>query len=230
MSQHNPELQSEPHPHPQEAIQPDAPDFVETPDTPTETIEHASLPLWIYLVCGVALFLTGSSFTGFSTFGLGIMDQGPGGPSVAAVDAGPAPVETPAMIGKKVYNNNCASCHQQTGEGQPGQYPPLGGSEWVIGNKERLAAIMLHGVAGPLTVRGGSYGSMVMPPWSGVLSNDQIASVMTYVRTSWGNTANEVTVAEVNSAQAKFASQTGAFCEADLMKIAPNGPDPSDKK
>ncbi len=53
---------------------------------------------------------------------------------------------------------------------------------------------------------------------------------MTYIRASWGNTANAVTTEEVTSAQAKFASHSGPWSEADLLKIAPNGPDPTDKK
>jgi hypothetical protein len=69
-----------------------------------------------------------------------------------------------------------------------------------------------------------------MPAQETVLSPDKIANVMTYIRKSFGNTANEVTEADVTAAQAKFASKKDAYCEADLMKIAPHGPDPSDKK
>ncbi len=230
MSQHNPELQPEPHPHPQEAIQPYAPDFVETPDVPTETVDHPSLPLWIYLVCGVALFMAGSSFTGFSTFGMGLMDQGPGGPTVAAVSAGPAAAETPAQVGMKLYNGNCANCHQRSGEGQPGAYPSLVGSDWVLGSKERLTAILLHGIAGPLTDKGVVYSTNVMPEWSSTFTDEKMADILTYIRSSWGNKASEVTAAEVTAARAKFASQSGPYCEADLLKIAPHGPDPADQK
>ena len=66
-------------------------------------------------------------------------------------------------LGKKVYGNNCANCHQATGVGQPGSYPSLVGSEWVLGSKERLAAILLKGVQGPLNVKDATYGTMVMP-------------------------------------------------------------------
>jgi mono/diheme cytochrome c family protein len=230
MSTHNPELQPPPQIQPNKAIQPDAPDFVETPDMTPCVGEHEPLPVWLYLVCGVALFLAGSSFTGFATFGLGLMDQGPGGPSVSTAGAHAEVVETPAMVGKKLYNNNCASCHQTSGEGTPGSYPPLGGSEWVVGNKDRLAAIMLHGVAGPITVRGGAYGTMVMPAWATNFTDEKMADIMTYMRSSWGNTANAVTTEEFSAARAKFASHSGPWSEAELMKIAPNGPDPTDKK
>ena len=230
MSTHNPELPPPHHVPPNEAIQPNAPDFVETPDMTPGLGEHEPLPVWLYFVCGVALFLAGSSFTGFSTFGLGVMDQGPGSPTVSTASAGPAAEETPLSQGKKVYGSNCANCHQSTGEGQPGSYPPLGGSEWVIGNKERLAAILLHGVAGPITVRGASYGTQVMPAWASALTDEKIADVMTYMRATWGNTANAATPEEVGAARAKFASQSAPWSEAELTKMAPNGPDPSDKK
>jgi mono/diheme cytochrome c family protein len=229
MSAHNPELQPPPQIPPNEAIQPDAPDFVETPDMTPGLGEHEPLPVWLYLVCGIALFLAGTSFTGFATFGLGLMDQGPGGPSISTTASVAAPA-TPMENGKKVYGQNCAACHQASGEGTAGTYPPLGGSEWVVGNKNRLAAILLHGVQGPITVKGASFGSSVMPAWDTVLSNEKLADVMTYMRATWGNTSNAVTEDEAAAARTKFASHSGPWSEADLMKIAPNGPDPSDKK
>lgn len=229
MSTHNPELQPPPQVPPNEAIQPDAPDFLETPDMTPGLGEHEPFPIWLYFVCGIALFLAGSSFTGFATFGLGLMDQGPGGPSLSST-AAPVVVDTPMSRGKKVYGTYCANCHTDSGEGQPGSYPPLGSSEWVCGSKERLAAIILHGVAGPITVRGANFGTQVMPPWGSTLTDDKIADVMTYMRASWGNTDNAATPDEVAAARAKFASQSSSWNQADLLKIAPNGPDPSDKK
>ncbi len=229
MSTHNPELQPPPHLPPNEAIQPEAPDFVETPDMTPGLGEHEPLPVWLYLVCGFALFLAGTSFTGFATFGLGIMDQGPGG---AAISTAPTTevAETPMSLGKRFYSGNCAACHQASGEGTAGSYPPLGGSEWVIGNKERLAAIVLHGLTGPITVKGATFSAMVMPSWQGSLSDEKIADIMTYMRATWGNTANAVTTDEVAAVRAKYASHSSPWSEAGLIKIAPNGPDPSDKK
>jgi mono/diheme cytochrome c family protein len=229
MSTHNPELQPPAHVPPNSAIQPNAPDFVETPDKTPGLGEHEPFPTWLYVVCLIAIFLAGSSFTGFSTFGMGLMDQGPGAPTL--VSSGPKEVaETPLTLGKKVYNSNCANCHQTSGEGQPGTYPPLGGSEWVVGNKERLAAILLHGLAGQVSVRGATYSASVMPAWDTALTDEKIADVMTYMRASWGNTQNAATPEEVSAARAKFASHSGPWSEAELLKIAPNGPDPSEAK
>jgi mono/diheme cytochrome c family protein len=230
MSEHNPELEPPHVPHPDTAIGPDAPDFIETPDVPPIPESREPLPLWIFVACGLALFMAGSSFTGFNTFGLGLYDQGPGGPSVSTGNTQEVAVTDPATLGKKLYNGNCANCHHADGEGQPGTYPPLGGSEWVLGSKQRLAAILLHGISGPFTARGGSYGSAVMPAWGTNFTDDQLADLMTYIRKSWGNTASDVQAADVTAARAKFGTKADAYCQADLMGIAPNGPDPSDKK
>lgn len=231
MSYQNPHVESPPTPSGDDAIQPHAPDFVETPEVAPLSSEREPMPVWLYLLCGLALFLAGSSFTGFAVFGQGLLDQGPGGPALAG-GAGnePSPPATPMEIGKKVFSGNCANCHQASGEGQPGKYPPLPNSEWVVGSKERLTAILLKGVEGPLNVRGATYTTDVMPAQEALLTPEKIADLLTYIRGSWGNPAGPVTVDEVNAAKTKFASRTTAWTEADLLKIAPHGADPTDKK
>ena len=232
MSHQNPQVHSPPTPSGNDAIQPTAPDFVETPEVPPLSFDRESLPIWLYMICGFALFLAGSSFTGFQIFGRDMLDQGPGGPVLAdttqAAAEGPA---SPLDAGKKLYNGNCANCHQSSGEGAPGSYPPLGGSEWVMGSKERLAAIMLAGVSGPITVKGGTFSTQVMPGWSSNFTDEKLADIMTYLRASWGNTGGAVKPDEVAAARTKFAAQLSApFTEQALLKIAPHGPDPTDKK
>lgn len=228
MNYENPELQP-PVLEKDESVHPGALDFVETPDVIPTAEGREPLPVWLYLICGFALFMAGSSFTGFDTFGLGLLDQGPGGPALVPTKGPETPAVTdPIALGKKVYNGNCASCHQANGEGQPGKYPPMANSEWVLGSKERLAAIIIHGLTGPVTVKGGSYGTDQMSAWA--FDDKKMANVMTYIRKSWGNQASEVTPEEVAAARAKFASQSASYTEADLLKIAPPGSDPSDKK
>jgi len=232
MSHQNPEVESSPPPSADEAIQPNAPDFIETPEVAPLSLEREPLPVWLYLICGFALFLAGGSFSGFGIFGQGLLDQGPGGPALAGGsqaigEASAAPMD----IGKKLYGGNCANCHQASGVGQPGSYPPLAGSEWVLGSKERLAAVLLAGVSGPITVKGVTYSTQVMPGWAGFFTDEKLADIMTYLRATWGNTAGAVDPGEVVAARAKFGSHlTGPYSEADLLKIAPHGPDPTDKK
>ncbi|MCB1230422.1 MAG: cytochrome c [Verrucomicrobiae bacterium] len=123
--------------------------------------------------------------------------------------------------GKRVYGQ-CAACHQPNGGGLPGQYPPLTGSEWVHGGTERLGAILLHGIQGPLTVAGQSYGTIPMPPWN-ALSDEQIAQVITYVRSEFGEMKDDpkaiVTTEMIGAARDKFSGKAGSWTESELLDI-----------
>ncbi len=129
-----------------------------------------------------------------------------------ADDAAPEPVD-PMVLGKRVYNN-CMACHQADGLGVAGNYPPLDGSDWVTGKPETLAALLLHGLEGEINVLGERYNG-IMPPWSH-LNDEQIASVMTYVRTSWSNGAEEVSPELVAAVREETADRRGAFTVVDL--------------
>lgn len=93
--------------------------------------------------------------------------------------------------GEQVYASVCTSCHQATGLGVPGAFPPLVGSEWVSGKPEILAAAVLHGLSGPIEVKGVAYNG-AMPPWGASLSDDDVANVLTYIRSAWGNSSPPV--------------------------------------
>jgi len=96
--------------------------------------------------------------------------------------------------GKRVYLQTCFACHQATGLGLPGVFPPLAKSDYLMTDKERSIRTVVKGLTGPVTVNGKNYNS-VMPPVS--LSEDQIANVLTFVRNSFGNTGDAVSVDEV---------------------------------
>ena len=98
--------------------------------------------------------------------------------------------------GSATYNTNCASCHQSSGAGVPGAFPPLAGNPLVTGNPTAVVAIVKNGLDGRVVVNGVAY-SGIMPHWSGVLSDDQIASVITYIRSAWHNSAPGVSAAQV---------------------------------
>lgn len=118
--------------------------------------------------------------------------------------------------GKQVYTTTCQACHQASGAGIPGAFPPLAESEWVTGSPKRMIAIVLHGLQGSITVKGQKFQG-VMPPFQEQLSSEDIAAVATYVRNSFGNKADLVTVElaiEVReSTKAKASPWDG---EADL--------------
>ena len=101
-----------------------------------------------------------------------------------------------ARTGEQVYTQVCVTCHQANGEGMTGLYPPLAGSNWVAKSNETLIKIVLHGLMGEIEVKGVIYNN-VMSPWGYALSDQEVANVLTYVRSSWGNTGGAVKAAEV---------------------------------
>ncbi|QJW90006.1 c-type cytochrome [Spirosoma taeanense] len=100
------------------------------------------------------------------------------------------------IAGGKVYGVYCSACHQRNGLGDSQRFPPLAGSEWVLGDKKKLITVLLKGLEGPIEVKGQSYNS-VMPQHS-FLNDADIAEVLTHIRSNFGNTADAVTVAEVS--------------------------------
>lgn len=99
--------------------------------------------------------------------------------------------------GGELYNTYCASCHQGDGKGAPPRYPPLAGTEWVTGDKQRLISIILNGLEKPIEVKGESY-SNAMPQHS-FLSNEEVAAVATYIRQNFGNNASAVGAEDVGA-------------------------------
>jgi mono/diheme cytochrome c family protein len=114
-----------------------------------------------------------------------------------------AQAPTPAQLqaGKTVYAKNCLFCHMVDGAGVPGLNPPLGKTDWVIGDKKRLINVVLLGLNDPITINGEEYANP-MPPQP-QLSDKDIADVLTYIRNSFGNKASVVTEAEVKAQRAK---------------------------
>lgn len=114
-----------------------------------------------------------------------------------AMHLGGASAAGAASDGKAIFESKCASCHQAAGEGIAGTFPPLAGNPDVTAaNPNRLIGIVLHGLNSTLTVKGTRYNGG-MPPWKDALSNAEIAAVLTYVRSSWGNKAKPVTEKQV---------------------------------
>lgn len=91
--------------------------------------------------------------------------------------------------GRAIFQKICVACHQQEGEGKEGVAPPLAGSDWVTApSGERLVRILLNGLNGPIQVQGKTW-NLVMPPWRANLDDEQIAMVLNYIRSQWGNKA-----------------------------------------
>ncbi|NJK93279.1 MAG: cytochrome c [Blastochloris sp.] len=143
---------------------------------------------------------------------------GGGAGAAGAPAAAEDPVAVALKLGKRVYTANCASCHQGSGQGAAGQYPPLVASDYVLQSERRLIALLLHGAEGPMTVKGNVYNG-AMPAWEKQLNDKQMAAVATYIRQEWGNNGGPITPEQVAAARVEFASQTKAYNEAQLLAI-----------
>ena len=120
-------------------------------------------------------------------------------------------------MGKALYAGVCAACHQPHGMGLDGLAPPLLDSEWVLGSHERLARIALHGVRGPLKVKGTTY-SLDMPPM-GVFADDQLAAILTYIRREWDHGAEPVSPEQVKAIRSAEAKRQDSWTQDELLKI-----------
>ena len=100
--------------------------------------------------------------------------------------------------GKQVFMGLCFACHQPDGKGMPGIFPPLAGSDFLQADHDRAVRIVLKGLSGPVTVNGATINS-AMPPQEAVLTDAQIADVLTYVLNSWGNKGDAVSTDQVKA-------------------------------
>lgn len=108
--------------------------------------------------------------------------------------------------GAATYAARCAACHQASGQGLPGVFPPLAGSEWVNGKPELLASILLHGVQGRITVKGLAFDG-AMPAFKDQLDDESLAAVASYARAQWGNAGAPIPAGTVASVRARTASR-----------------------
>jgi len=132
----------------------------------------------------------------------------------AAQTAAAQPAGAGASQGQAVFQRVCATCHQLNAQGLPGAFPPLAGSPFANGPAERMIRIVLNGLMGPVEVKGQRFNN-VMPPWK-TLSDAEISAVLTYVRSSFGNTASAVTPEQVAQVRSATASRASMWTVAEL--------------
>jgi nitrite reductase (NO-forming) len=101
--------------------------------------------------------------------------------------------------GKRVFDTICIACHQQSGQGIPGAFPPLAGSDFLNADKGRAIGIVAGGLSGAVQVNGKAFNSQ-MPALN--LSDEDVANVLTYVYNTWGNAGHEIKPAEVAAVRA----------------------------
>ncbi len=120
--------------------------------------------------------------------------------------------------GRVVFGQICASCHQPSGLGMAGTAPPLVDSSWLLGPQSRPVRIVLNGLHGPITV--GKKSIDLEMPGLKVLTDEQIASALTYLRREWGHEANPIDVATVKQIREETAGRGDAEWTAEeLLQI-----------
>lgn len=120
--------------------------------------------------------------------------------------------------GAQKYNQNCAACHQATGKGMAGSIPGLAGSAMAM-NPDASAPIriVLNGFKGEI-VRNGTKYNGVMQAWKDTFSDEEIADILTYVRSNWGNKAEKITAEQVKAVREKVANRSTAWTESELAQ------------
>lgn len=103
--------------------------------------------------------------------------------------------------GKKAFLTSCFACHLASGEGMPGVFPPLAGSDFLNADKDRAIRIVTKGLSGPVTVNGKTYNN-VMPPQP-QLDDAAVADVLTYIYNSWGNNGSTISPNDVKRARSE---------------------------
>ena len=139
--------------------------------------------------------------------------------------------------GETLYQNNCAACHQFNGQGLPGAFPPLAGSDYIAQNPKVLMEVTLMGKQGKMTVNGKEYNN-IMPSMS-YLSDADLSAITTYVLNSWGNPGGKITTSEIkkfrdaNSLQAKQGAgerHPGTGESEQSYQSAPIGIEPPERE
>jgi mono/diheme cytochrome c family protein len=185
------------------------------------TAARSHLPMWILMVMLVLLYVGGIYFDHHS----GWFDQQVYQPyaNAAMLDAYQPKSGGAAALaqGKKIYEQICGTCHGTDGSGKPGQAPPLAGSEWVTAKgHNRLSRIPLLGLNGPVKVKGEQMSfPSGMAAMGAALSDSDLAAVLTYIRSSWGNKAGEVTADDIKAVRAGMGGNTQPMSTDQLMKL-----------
>src|SRR6185369_1965563 len=176
---------------------------------PEPSVAPGHLPVWLFIVLALGIF-----------WGMVYLDNHAGGFNPKVYQRFTSSNELVSVIpynperdmmnkGRAVYNMpTCVACHQDNGQGTPGQFPPLAGSEWVLApDPSRIIRIVLDGLSGPVQVKGQTFNN-AMTPWRTTLSDEQIAHVLTYVRRNWGNDAPPVKPEEVAAVRKATANHS----------------------
>jgi mono/diheme cytochrome c family protein len=131
----------------------------------------------------------------------------------------PAPRKTTGVDGTQIYAAKCVSCHQASGAGVAGVFPPLAGSEWVAGDANTLIRLVLLGVTGEIEVKKQKYNGQ-MPAFKDQLSDAEVAGVLSHIRSQWGNSAASIDASAVKAARDAVGSRADPWKGGEELKSA----------
>jgi mono/diheme cytochrome c family protein len=193
--------------------------LLETP--PDEAGRYRLLPIGILFTLSGLILFSGTYLNRYAGHYSPLIFNETAKPTTG--EAAVAPVD-PVVLGQKEFQNICITCHQATGMGMPGVYPPLAGSEWVNGSPERVIRIVLYGLKGEIHVEGHAFAAAAMPvfgqePGSAYnWSDDKIAAVLTYIRQAFGNKSGPITTEQVDAVKQAVGTRA-EMSEADLNAV-----------
>lgn len=195
------------------------------PRAPGETFEpyeeHRGIPLPVLWIA-IALALWGAVILYHNNRAVGIA-------RLERVGEAQAQAEDTPMTGAAIFAARCATCHQPNAVGVSGAIPPLAGSPFAAAKPEVVAQILLHGIDGPIAVKGATFDGH-MPSFASVLSDDDLARVANHVRKTWGGARLDMDAAFVARERARFPTRGawagGAEIAATLDTTLPPQPSP----
>jgi mono/diheme cytochrome c family protein len=138
--------------------------------------------------------------------------------ALLVVGCGKAPAPSLLTEGQTYFDNYCAACHHPDGFGVKGGGPPLVASPWVAGAEARLIRIVLGGVRGPLQVGEQTY-NLEMPGFGQVLSDAQIAALLSYVRRRFGRSAAPILPATVSRVRDESGDRDTYWTADELREV-----------
>jgi mono/diheme cytochrome c family protein len=118
--------------------------------------------------------------------------------------------------GRALFDSHCAACHLLGGLGNMGEAPPLEGSPWVMGPENRLIKIVLHGLRGRIEIGGKSY-NQEMPAFGKVLADADIASLLSFVRQSFGGGSPPISPETISRVRSANQDRTDYWNAAELL-------------
>lgn len=196
---------------------PKPPEAKAAADTFEPTVSSNSVPVWMFISLGLLVFW-GALYLDSYGGGFSSRVYPPYLSEKQLADLAPKDGGDVMGKGKDVYSRTCMPCHQPTGMGTPGTFPPLAGSDWAQApGPNRIIRIVLNGLQGPLKVNGTDWNN-AMVPWRDTLSDQEIAAVVSYIRNEWGNKGSVVKPEQVKAIRDETKAKDGQWIAEDLMK------------